>query len=72
MGFTTPTDDELEERFGRSYSFPGVAWLPRGARGIRDYVPPGREQALALTKLEEAMMWAIAGIERAHRGDGDD
>lgn len=24
----------------------------------------GRERALALTKLEEAMMWAIAGIAR--------
>lgn len=28
-------------------------------------VPPGREQALALTKLEEAMFWANAGIARA-------
>lgn len=27
-------------------------------------VPPGREQALALTKLEEAMFWSNAGIAR--------
>lgn len=27
-------------------------------------VPPSREQALMLTKLEEAMMWANAGIAR--------
>jgi len=27
-------------------------------------VPPGREQSLALTKLEEVMMWANAGIAR--------
>ena len=25
-------------------------------------VPPGRERALALTKLQEAVMWANAGI----------
>ena len=27
-------------------------------------VPPGREHALALTKLEEALFWAGAGISR--------
>lgn len=26
--------------------------------------PPGREQALAMTKLEEVMFWANAGISR--------
>lgn len=31
---------------------------------ILGLVPPGREQALALTKIEEALMWAIAGIAR--------
>lgn len=28
-------------------------------------LPPGREKALALTKLEEALMWANAAIARA-------
>lgn len=31
---------------------------------IIDTVPPGREQALALTHLEEVMMWGNAGIAR--------
>jgi hypothetical protein len=31
---------------------------------IVERVPGGREQALALTKLEEVVMWANAGIAR--------
>ena len=31
---------------------------------IDDLVPDGREKALAITKLEEAVMWANAGIAR--------
>lgn len=27
-------------------------------------VPPGREQSLALTNLEQTTMWAIAGVAR--------
>jgi hypothetical protein len=34
------------------------------ARMIVHLVPDGREQALAITKIEEAMMWANAGIAR--------
>lgn len=34
------------------------------AKKIVAVVPPGREQATALTKLEEVMMWANAGIAR--------
>lgn len=31
---------------------------------IIDLVPDGREQSVALTKIEEACMWAIAGLAR--------
>ena len=31
---------------------------------IDAYVPPGRERSLAITKLEEVMFWANAGIAR--------
>lgn len=34
------------------------------ARLICDEVPASRERSLALTKLEEAVMWANAGIAR--------
>lgn len=34
------------------------------AKKIAASVPEGREQATAITKLEEAMMWANAGIAR--------
>jgi hypothetical protein len=34
------------------------------AEDILSSVPPGREQALALTKIEEALFWANAGIAR--------
>ena len=38
------------------------------AKAILSMVPAGREQALAITKLEEAMMWANAAIAR--KGEG--
>jgi hypothetical protein len=34
------------------------------AATIVDHCPPCREQALALTKIEEAMFWANAAIAR--------
>lgn len=34
------------------------------AYDIKALVPEGREQALAITKLEEVMMWGNAGIAR--------
>ena len=55
-----PTDVSLTEQV-----FPAL----RGecltlARRINTVVPDGREKALAITALEEACMWAIAGIAR--------
>jgi len=42
------------------------------ANTIDKYLPAaaGREKALALTKLEEAMMWACAGVVR-HAGENE-
>ncbi len=34
------------------------------SNAIRQMVPDGREQAVAFTKIEEAMFWANAGIAR--------
>jgi hypothetical protein len=39
--------------------------IGRLAQFIAHHVPAGREQALAITKLEEAMFWANAGLARA-------
>jgi hypothetical protein len=39
--------------------------MRRAADAVLDLVPPGREQSLAFTALEEAMFWANAGIARA-------
>lgn len=38
--------------------------LRLAAREIAALVPDGREKSTALTKCEEAMMWACAGIAR--------
>ena len=40
------------------------AVLHGSARAVRIHCPPGRETALAITKLEEAMFWANAAIAR--------
>ncbi len=34
------------------------------AESLKLYVPPGRELSLAITNLEQVMMWANAGIAR--------
>ena len=68
----TMTDEELNRRF--TYHVLDATDI-KSFRVIRDiaklmaaqinlYVPEGREQSRALTKLEEAMMWASAAIAR--------
>lgn len=38
--------------------------MRRAADAINEQVPDGREKATAITKLEEAMMWANAALAR--------
>lgn len=40
------------------------------ARNLCGHVPPSRERSLALTKLEEVVMWANAGVARAGNSPG--
>lgn len=44
--------------------------LEATAKLVYERTPEGREQSIALTKLEEARMWAIKAI--SHRQGGDD
>ncbi len=39
-------------------------WTNEMIKAINTLVPEGREKSLAITKLEEAMMWSNAGIAR--------
>ena len=68
-----PTDAEIENRF--RYHKPDADRVTRHAtvtevlietaKKIRDLTPAGRGQAVALTKLEEARMWANMAIATA-------
>lgn len=40
------------------------------AEQILEFCPPSRERSLALTKLEEVVMWANAAIAREAPADG--
>lgn len=46
----------------------GIELIRAGCRaladGLDELVPDGREKSLAITSLEEVMMWAIAGVAR--------
>lgn len=42
----------------------------QAALRINELAPDGREKSLAITKLEEAMMWGNAAIARAGEGEG--
>lgn len=67
-----PMDTDLRNRFTFHPATPSTGPKHEDVRMaslhfatfISSTVPPGREQALALTKIEEAMMWANAGIAR--------
>ena len=37
-------------------------WGAQGLNMLQDCVPVGRERSLAITKLEEAVMWAVKGL----------
>jgi hypothetical protein len=37
-------------------------WGANGLNVLQDCVPTGRERSLAITKLEEAVMWAVKGL----------
>lgn len=68
---------EIEKRF--TYHAPHPDQLPRYgqlralarvlAKAIVEYTPPSREQALALTKLEETVMHANSAIAREPRSE---
>lgn len=67
------SDEELQKRFkwhtpqdtatGNLHGSVRSACLNL-ARTLNTVVPEGREKALAITHLEEVMMWANAGIAR--------
>ena len=55
---------------GTAYNHDRVRFILKGvAIDLTAYVPAGREQSLMLTKLEEAMFWANAGIARNSDGE---
>lgn len=66
-------DADLENRFARH---PANTLEKQNAHGsvrmkclelayfVKNSVPPGREQSLALTHIEEVMLWSNAGIAR--------
>ncbi len=71
-------DMEFEARF--RHHPPNNQWTIDAHQAVRqvchvaaahmlNYVPRGREQALAITKIEEAMMWANAAIARRAAAD---
>lgn len=66
------SDEEIKDRVTYHAPSPeGIERHERLARNIEETIRvvdetlfPGREKSLAITKLEEAKMWASAGIAR--------
>ena len=65
-------DYELQKRFtyhapkpGQQERYETIREIARGFAGfIGEHCPDSRERAMALTKLEECVMWANASIAR--------
>ncbi len=56
--YHAPTDEKILKFGVLREKAKNLAYL------IEDYVPESREKSIAITKLEEAVMWANAGIAR--------
>lgn len=56
--YHAPTPEQVERYQRLRDQAKAYAWA------IAEMVPPSREQSLALTNLEQAMMWANAAIAR--------
>lgn len=56
--YHSPSPAGVERHAALSNAFEALANL------VYETVPDGREQSLALTKLEEAKFWASAGVAR--------
>ncbi len=74
MSDKVSVDPDLEKRFtyhppkdlDTTEKYENIRGLAKEfAYFIKENVPAGREQALALTHLEETVMWSNAGIARA-------
>jgi len=67
-----PTDPQINNRFTYHSPKPWQPSIYQDIRAkakelaflIRDECPAGREMSLSLTKIEEAVFWANAGIAR--------
>ena len=79
MAGAPPVSDlttEMEERLLSDYTFHDItdeqaaaigdvrAAVWRVARLVAEKAPPGREQSLALTSLEDSVFWTSAAISR--------
>lgn len=59
MDYRSPTDEKQERHEAMRAAFKGLM------RHVSEKTPPGREQSLAFTKLEESLFWANAAIARS-------